>query len=229
MAAHKFTKQQLKQDSFVDTTRRLMDYGQRHATVIGIVLVAVIVLLVGGTYLETSRENAAREASALLYEGQVLLAQGDHVGAMGPLQDCIDLHGGTEFAPTARVSLIQAHLRVGDAQTALALVDEFKNEVPAGAPAHEDLAVLGAHAVAGTGDFKAAADALAATIDEETADQIRYQRRVTQTEWLQAAGLHGEAVRVLEELDAAVKSGDLDAMVGNDLANRLGVARALAR
>jgi predicted negative regulator of RcsB-dependent stress response len=226
VAAQKFTKQELKQDSFLSTTERVLEYGQKNATTIGIVLVAIVVLLVGGSYVKSSRESAQREASAMLYQGQMLLAEGQATAAMGPLQDVIDEHGGTQFGTVARVSLVQALLQMGDPEGALARIAQYRDEVSADHPAAAELAVLEANALADAGRFGEAADALGATISDDLIDSVRYHRQTTRSDWLIAAGRVDAAIAILEDLDVAIKSGTMMSF-GNDLENRLGVARAL--
>lgn len=226
--AHKFTKQELKQDSFVDTTQRVLTYGQQHATLIGVILLVIVVVAVGGSYLKSSRENAAREASALLFEGQTLATQGDDMGARGPLEDCIELHGGSIFARTARLSLIQVYLNLGQPDQALALADESLDAVSGDPTTAEQLTVLRAHALAANGQYGEAADAMATTIGDDTPDMAVYQRSIVQAEWLMQAGQPDLARVVLEQLDEGIRTGQLEVAVGNDLTNRLGVARALA-
>ena len=51
MAAQKFTKKSLKQDSFITYTERALEYLQRNATAVGVGLLVVVVLLVGGWIL----------------------------------------------------------------------------------------------------------------------------------------------------------------------------------
>ncbi len=228
MSAQKFTKKDLKQDSFVNTTEKFLDYGQRHATLIGGLLLVLVVVLVGGSYLKNSRAAAAQESSALLYQGQTYLSQGEYAMAMGPLQDCVDDHSGSEFGRYARVSLVQAMLALGDAEGALARAQEYRAEVPADHPAAEELGLLEAFILADAGRPGDAADAMAAYITSDVADAIYYERSVQQADWLREAGRHAEAIAVLEGLERSASSGDLE-IFANDLENRLAVARALHR
>lgn len=228
MSAQKFTKKELKQDSFVATTEKVLEFGQRNATVIGGVLLVLVVLLVGGSYLKNSRAAAARDASAMLYQGQTLVAQGDYTAAMGPLQDCIDDHGGSEYSHYARVSLIQAMLALDETETALARIDQFSAEIPADSQAGQDLVQLKAFAMASAGQYVEAAAALEALISRDLDDTTYYQRNVQRVLWLQQAGQHADAVAVLENLEALTDAGEID-QFGNDLENRLAVARALNR
>ncbi|MEZ4389399.1 MAG: tetratricopeptide repeat protein [Candidatus Krumholzibacteriia bacterium] len=226
MSAHKFTKKELKQDSFVSSTEKVLEFGQRNATMIGVALLVAVVALVGGSYLKNTRAAAAREASAQLYQGQVLLAQGEYSAAMGPLQDCVDDHGGSEFGRYARVALVQAMLALGDTEGALARIQQYVGELPATDPAAADLKLMNAYALADAGRPGEAADAIAATITADLSDAILYDRTVQQADWLIDAGRAGDAINVLEGLDRRARAGEIT-VATSDLENRLAVAKAL--
>ena len=49
MAAQKFTKKDLKQDSFVEYIEKALEFLQRNATVVGVGFLLLVVLLVGGS------------------------------------------------------------------------------------------------------------------------------------------------------------------------------------
>lgn len=227
MPAHKFTKKDLKQDSFVTTTEKVLEFGQRNATVIGAVFLVIVVALVGGSYWKSSRTAAAQEASAMLYQGQVFATQGEYAAAMSTLQECIDKHGGSEFGYYARVSLVQAMLSMGDVTGALAQAQQFAGDIPSNHPAASELGILETYAMADAGQPGAAADAMATYIQDDLADAVFYDRSVQQADWLEAAGRHAEAVAVLERLDDQVKRGELKGISSGDLEKRLAVSKAL--
>lgn len=228
MSAQKFTKKELKQDSFVTGTEKALEYLQKNATAVGIVLLVVVVLLVGGTYLKRSRTATAAEASYLLYQGQSLLSQGDYELAMASLQDCIDKHGNSEYGRLARVGMVQAMLGLRDVDGALARIDQYAADVPSGDPAAADLSLLRATALADAGRFAEAAEVLGGLIAVDLPDAVYYDRSVRRAEWLQAAGQHDAALNLLTELKQAVAAGELE-IPGADLDNRLEVARALGK
>lgn len=229
MPAHKFTKKDLKQDSFVSTTEKFLEFGQRNATVIGVVLLVLVVVLVGGSYLRNSRADAAREASAMLYQGQTFLAEGNYAAAGSVLQDCIDNHGGSDFGRYARVAQVQTFLASGEAERAVALVQQYRDDIPDGHPAARDLRLLEAYAVAAVGEAGEAADLIAGFITPDLPDGVFYERSVQRADWLRDDGRTTEAVGVLAELDRMVKSGERTAFPPNDLEKRLAVARAFHR
>ncbi|MDD5718841.1 MAG: hypothetical protein PHQ53_04060, partial [Candidatus Krumholzibacteria bacterium] len=62
MAAQKFTRKDLKKDSFVESTDRALSFIQQHATAVGAVLLILVVLLVGGSYVRKGQQAAKMEA-----------------------------------------------------------------------------------------------------------------------------------------------------------------------
>ena len=226
MAAQKFTKKDLKKDSFVTSTEKALEFFQRNATATGIVLLAVVVLLVGGSYVRKGQQAARVEASYMLYQGQMLLGEGQYELAMAPLQDCIDKHGGSEFGKFARLSLVQAMLGNGEAEAALARIEEYSAELSSNHPAGRHLALVRAHALADAGQYAEAADAIAATITDQLPDPDIFERTVRQATWLQKAGRGAEAVTVLETLRDRAAAGDVQ-IFGNELETRIAAARAL--
>ena len=226
MAAHKLTKKEIKQDSFITNMEKALEFLQRNATAVGAVLLIIVVLLVGGSYVQKGREASRVEASYMLYQGQMMLAQGEYEIAITPLQDCIDKYSGSEFGKFARVSLVQALLGAGETETALARLDEFMAEIPATHAAGQDLRSIQASAYADAGRFAEAADFQAALITDDLPDAVFYSRSVRRAEWLTKAGNNAAALAIYTDLESALAAGDLT-VSGNDLANRMEVARAL--
>jgi len=227
VAAQKLTKKDLKKkDSFITSTENLLEYVQRNATAVGIVLLAIVVLAVGGSYVRKGQQASRIEASYMLYQGQMLLSEGQFELAMAPLQDCIEKHGGSEFGKYARLSLVQAMLANDEPEAALARIDEYSGDVSADHPVARNLAVLRANGLADTGQFAEAADAIAATIDDHLADYEIYTRTVQQATWLQKAGDDAAALSLLENLRDRTAAGEIDNF-GRDLDTRIEIARAL--
>lgn len=226
MAAQKFTRKDLKKDSFVESTDRALSFIQQHATAVGAVLLILVVLLVGGSYVRKGQQAAKMEASFLLYQGQLLLAQGDYDLALARLQACLENHRKTDYAKYARLGIVQALLANGEIDVALARLDEYRRDLRASDPVQVKLDNLYAHALADAGRFAEAVTALAALPDADLPPAFLMERRLQQARWLEAAGDHRGAVALLEELHQAVVSGKLEAQ-RPDLELRLEVARAL--
>jgi len=225
---HKFTKKELKQDGFVDTTEKVLEFLQRNATAVGAGLLALVVLLVGGSYLQQSRQAAQVEASYMLFQGQQYIDQGDFEAAVMPLRDCVEEHGGTEFGRYARVALVHAMAGAGQVDLALQRADEFAAELAADHPASRELAVVRANVLADAGRYAEAASAMAGLITPDLEDRIYIQRTFRQAEWLREAGDGAGAIRVLEELRDKVAAGEV-AQMGSEVQNQLELARALQR
>lgn len=228
MAAHKLTKKEMKQDSFVEWAEKSLEFLKENATSVGIALLVLVVVLVGGSYLRNQQAAARAEASYMLYQGQMLLGQGEYTLALAPLQECVEQHGGTEFGKYARLSLVQARAGSGDVAGALVKVDEYLEEVDTGHSVHADLQVMRAYVLADVGQFAEAASALAALTTTDLADDVYYERTVRQAEWLNSAGQSGQALDLLEGLESAAAIGDIE-VFKQDLDNRLEVARVRAR
>lgn len=226
MAAQKFTKKGLKQDSFVDSTEKVLEFLQQNATAVGIAFLVVIVLLVGGSYVRKGRAAARAEASYMFYQGQIMVGQGDYALAITPLEDCIAEHGDTEFGKYARLALVQAQLGLGQTDEALALIDTYLGEISGKVPIHKDLLLLQAGALADAGRYAEAADVMGGLITDDLPDAVYYDRTVRRAEWLGDAGQRGAALALLEELEASADAGEID-VLKQDLDYRLGVARAL--
>ena len=228
MAAHKLTKKDLKHDSFVDTAEKSLEFLQKNATTIGVALLVVVVVLVGSSYLKTSRANARVEASYMLYQGQIRVSEGDFAGANALLQECIDKHGNSEFGRNARVSQIAALIGLGETETALSKIDEHLAAIPGDHPSARDLQLIRANVLADAGQPEEAALALEPFIDGDLPDAVYIERRLQRADWLAAAGQHSESLAILEDLDRQAKAGEIE-VFGNDIENRLATAQALYR
>ncbi len=228
MAAQKFTKKNLKQDSFLEYTEKALEFLQRNATVVGAVFLVVVVLLVGGSYVRKGQASARAAASYMLYEGQTLVSSGDYDLAIAPLEDCIAKHGGSEYGQVARLALVQANFGLGRIDEGLALVDTYLGEISATDPLHGDLRLLQASGLADAGRFAEAADVMGDLITEDLADAVYYDRTVRRAEWLRKAGQSPTALTLLEGLQAAGDRGER-VVYTQDLDSRVAVARALDR
>ncbi len=226
MAAQKFTRKELKQDAFVTRTQQTVDFIQKNATAVGVGLLVLVVVLVGGSYVRQGQNAARVEASYLLYHGQNLLGQGAYDLAIAPLQECIDRHGQTDFGRFARVGMVSALLGLGEVDNALARIDLYRTELKVGHPARQDLDRVYAYALADAGRHEEAAAALAQLPTAGLADVAVYERQLQQSRWLQTAGNHADAVRLLEDLQRRVLAGELE-IPASDIEQRLATARAL--
>jgi len=226
VAAHKFTKKNMKQDSFLSSTEKALEFLQRNATVVGIGLLALVVVLVGGSYWQQSQEASRVEASYMLFQGQTFIDQGDFEGAVVPLRDCVEEHGGTDFGRYARVALVHALLGAGEVDQALAAADRYAYEIPADHPAVTELALIRATALADAGRPAEAAAAMESLISADLPDNTYIQRSLRRVQWLREAGDRAAAVAVLEELRDAAAAGEITP-IGTELERELERTRAL--
>jgi predicted negative regulator of RcsB-dependent stress response len=226
--AHKFTKKDLKQDSFVNNTEKVLEFLQRNATAVGGGLLVLIVLLVGGSYLQQSREASRIEASYMLYQGQSFLSQGDFEAAIPPLQDCVEQHGGTEFGRYARPALVNAMLGAGQAEIALQEAERFASELPADHPAATELALVRANALADAGRYAEAAAAMGELIGDDLEDTVYVQRVLRQAEWLRVGGDLAGAEAALQGLHDRIAAGEITTSgLGREVERQLEMVRAL--
>lgn len=229
MAAHKFTRKDLKKDPFVENTEKVLEFIQSNATAMGVGLLVLVVLLIGGTYMRKGQESARIESSYLLYHGQTLLVQGDHDLAMVPLSECIEQHGGTDAGKFARVAMVRALLGAGQTEDAKSSLEAYRREIDPKHPAHAQLEQLQAYVLADEGRFEEAATALGDLITPEMPDAMTIDLTMLRASWLQKAGQPLAAHQLLQDLEAAIEAGQLDAGgQASELERRLETARALS-
>lgn len=228
MSTHKLTKKELKHDGFVEGTEKGLEFMQKHGMAIGLAALAVVVLVVGGTYLQRSKASAANEASYLLYTGEGLLMSGNLNGAQASLQECVDRFGDTEFGRLARVGLARTHLAAGANSDVVAAVDLWLNDVPADHPTARALRIARAAALSALDRHADAAAAFGELAANPQNDAELFDLTVRQAEALRRGGQAGEALRILEALDARRAKGDVVAPPTVDLRTKIEILRAIA-
>lgn len=227
LSTHKLTKKELKHDGFVEGTEKGLEFLQKHGMMIGIAALAVVVLIVGGTYMQKSKTASANQASYLLYQGEGLLASGNLAGAQAPLQECIDRYGDSEFGRLARVGLAKAYLAAGANEDVIASVDLWLADVPDTHPADRALRVAKATALSSLDRHADAAAAFGELAASATTDAELFELTIRQSESLRHGNQAAEALRVLEALDARRAMGEVTAPPTTDLRTRLEVLRAV--
>jgi tetratricopeptide (TPR) repeat protein len=228
LSTHKLTKKDLKHDGFVEGTEKGLEFLQKHGMAIGLVAVAVVVIIVGGTYLQKSKASSASQASYLLYQGEGLLASGNLQGAQAPLQECIDRYGDTEFGRLARVGLAKAYLAGGANEDVVTSVDLWLKDVPADHPVNRSLRIARATALSSLHRYDEAATAFGELAASATDDADIFDMTIRQADCLRQAGKVAEALRLLEALDDRRARGEIKAPPTSDLRTRLEVLRAVA-
>jgi tetratricopeptide (TPR) repeat protein len=217
----------MKHDGFVEGTEKGLEFLQKHGMAIGLAIVALIVIIVGGAYMQKSKAASTNQASYLLYRGEGLLTSGNLDGAQAPLQECIDRYGDTEFGRLARVSLAKAYLAGGANNDVVTSVDLWLKDVPGGHPANRSLRIAKTTALSGLGRYADAAAAFGELAASATDDAQVFELTIRQSENLRQGGQPAEALRVLEALDGRRARGEIKAPTNNDLRSRLEVLRSL--
>ncbi len=227
MSTHKLTKKELKHDGFVEGTEKGLEFLQKHGMFLGLAILAVVVIIVGGTYLQKSKASSTTQASYLLYRGEGLLASGNLEGAQAPLQECIDRYGDTEFGRLARVSMAKAYLAAGANDDVVASVDLWLKDVPDDHPADRSLRLAKATALSSLQRHAEAAAAFGELAAAASSVGEVFEFTIRQSESLRQGGQAAEALRVLESLDARRAKGEITAPPSSDLRSRLEVLRAI--
>jgi predicted negative regulator of RcsB-dependent stress response len=227
LSTHKLTKKELKHDSFVESTEKGLELVQKHGKTVGLVAAAVVILIVGGSYMQKSKVSSTNQASYLLYQGEGMLSNGNLEGARVPLQECIDRYGDTEFGRLARVGLAKAYLAAGANDDAVASVDLWLKDVPESNPANRALKVARATALSSLARHADAATAFGELAASATAPAEVFDFTIRQADNLRLGGQPAEALKVLEALDGRRARGEITAPAATDLRSRLEVLRAI--
>ncbi len=227
LTTHKLTKKEIKHDGFVEGTEKGLEFLQKHGMSMGIAAVAIVVIIVGGAYMQKSKASSSNQASYLLYQGEGLLGSGNLDGAQAPLQECIDRYGDTEYGRLARVSLAKAYLAGGANADVLASVDLWLKDVPDDHPADRSLRIARATALSALNRHAEAAAAYGELAASATTDAEIFEFTIKQSDSLRVGGQPAEALRLLEALDARRARGEIKAPPTSDLRSKLEVLRAL--
>jgi hypothetical protein len=227
LATHKLTKKELKHDGFVEGTEKGLEFLQKHGMTFGLIAVAVVVVIVGGSYMQKSKASSTNQASYLLYQGEGMLTNGNLEGARAPLQECIDRYGDTEYGRLARVGLAKAYLAAGANEDAVASVDLWLKDVPESHPANRSLRIARATALSSLAKHAEAAAAFGELAASAKTDAEVFDLTFRQADNLRLGGQPAEALRVLEALDARRAKGEIKAPPTADIRSRLEVLRAI--
>lgn len=228
MTAHRLTRKELKQDSFVAWAAKATEFLQQYYVHIGVAVLVLAVVIIGTSLYRKSQVSAQESASFLLYQGQSLLFRGESESARYPLQECIDRFSGTPSGKQARLDLAHAFLATGDNDAALSVLEEGLQATDPQSPLYEDLRQAKAAALMNLEEYDQAAsvfESLLATNPGER-DRIEWTLRLADCRRLQ--GQLAEAAEILGQLQSEIESGNISQPV-RDLESRLQVLQALAR
>jgi len=229
VTAQKITRKQLKQDGFLNWTERNLERLQEHYIKIGIVFLVVVVVLVGASYLRSSRAKAGIQASSLLYMGQSMLSGGSYEAARSRLQECVDRFGGNECGKLAHISLAEAQIALGENELALTTYDSAEQVFGAERP--EQIAIMAGRAGA-LSNLELHEEASAQIREILARDDLypvrRYELYLLLAESERLAGNPAAGLAAIEELKGMIDAGELDVMP-RDLDVRLEYFRSLSR
>jgi len=226
--AHRLTRKDLKQDSFVEWAAKATEFVQQYYVHIGVAILVVAVVIIGSSLYRKSRVSAQESASFLLYQGQSLLFRGECESARYPLQECIDRFSGTPSGKQARLDLAHAFLATGDNDAALAILEEGLQSTDSQSPLYEDLQQAKAATLMNLKEYDQAATVYESLLasDPRQRDRIEWTLRLADCRRLQ--GQLAEAAEILIQLQTEIEKGNISQPV-RDLESRLQVLQALAR
>jgi predicted negative regulator of RcsB-dependent stress response len=228
VAAPKFTRKDLKQDSFVERTAQAYDFLQRHYLKLAIGVLAIVVVAFGWSFYAKGQARAAERASYLLYQGQSLLYRGAYAEAVSRLRECIDSYAGTDSALRAHLDLGHALLAQGDQMAALDALQDGIAKTSAEDPLYFDFRLAEASALVDNGQHTGAEVVYRNLLASDPADHQRVELSLRLADCLKLDDRLPEAVAVLEQLQQSVETGQITAP-GQDIESRLQLYRALTK
>jgi len=112
---HKLSKEELKDDEFIDSLAKAIDWGRAHTQYLIGGAVAIVVIVLGVQYLISSQEKARVEAAAELSKAMVAEEGGQPAEAVRILSDqVLRRYEGTPSAGKAALMLANRHYAEGN-------------------------------------------------------------------------------------------------------------------
>lgn len=223
----KFTRKDLKHDSFVDWTGTATAFLQEHFMKLGIGVVAIAVVLLGISFYNHGKARAHDTAAYMLFQGQSLLSRGAYAAAQERFIECTDRFGGTDFGKRAYLDLANTMIALGDPQSALNTVDEGEAKVPPKSRIYRSMQISRAAALCDLERYSDAEAVYRGLLSGKLNDVERVDTTYRLADCLRLDGKPADAVKVLEDLEASYERGDIQ-LVQRDLENRIFTMRALA-
>jgi TolA-binding protein len=121
----KISKDELRDDEFVDWVMSAVDYVRAHYKVFLAGLGVVVLALLGVQYLIQSQARARSQADTLLGEALILEAEGQSEEAQRVIDDVLQRFGGTPAAGQAMLMLANRHLDAGELDEARTLYGRY--------------------------------------------------------------------------------------------------------
>ena len=227
MPPHKITRKDLKQDSFVDSIGRGVEWLQENYLKLGLGILAIVVMIVGISLYNQGQTKSRHSSSYLLYQGQSLLSRGSYSPARQRLQECIDRFGGTVAGKHARLDLAHALIALGENEAALLTLEDGLRIVGKAEQLHHNLLVFKATTLANLERYAEASDIYRDLLDAGPGDGERLELTMRLADCLRSTGRVQESIEVLEALQKDIERGDIN-VPSRDLESRLLMYRALA-
>ena len=227
MSAQKLSRKQLKQDSFLDSIARTVEFVQENYVKLALGIGVVVVVVIAVSMYFQGQQKAREQASFLLYQGESLMYRGAYEAARERLQECHDRFGGTLFGKRAGLDLGHTYLALGNPEQALATLDGLANHADQKAAMHRELQMLRATALVDLQRYDEAAAAYRQLREEDLDPNERYEVDMRLADCLRLSGQVQEGLNILEDLKAAIDRGDIPS-ASRDLDTRLQIFRALA-
>ncbi len=228
MPAHSMKRRNLKQDSFVEWTAKAAEFIQQYYVHLGIGILVIAVAVIGFSLSKKSQVSAQESASFLLYQGQSLMARGSFESARAPFQECIERFSGTRSGKQARLELAHAFLATGDNEAALATLEDGLRQVEGNDPLNRKLWTSKAATLMNLAQYREAEEIYRRLLAQNPNELEMGEWTMRLADCLQLQGRAGEAMSLLEELQAELESGKIS-KAPRDLESRLQVLRALAQ
>tara|TARA_B100000401_G_scaffold337256_1_gene235901 strand:+ start:254 stop:931 length:678 start_codon:yes stop_codon:yes gene_type:complete len=124
----KITRDQIKNDSFVETIFDIRSYVMDNSKLLSRIGGGFVVLLLLIVFLGQSSKNNKREAEFLLTQSNVYLDNGDSQNAKIILQELVDEYGNTESGRLGGYHLAQLYLKNNEKESALSLLLKYSKK-----------------------------------------------------------------------------------------------------
>lgn len=223
MSKH-MTKEELRHDSFIETTARISSYLQNNFMTVAVVVVGIAVAIIVGVFFTQSQTRTAVQADQAFFQVTTRYTQGAYSEALVKSDELLQRFGGRQEGKWTLYYAGASHLALAENDRAIERFDEYLAADAGGQYAMPARLGKGL-ALESRGDLDQAvalyAEVRAAT---DTGSSLHVQAALAQTRALQSLGRTAEAVAILEPmLDGA------DPQVRTEIEARLATLKALAR
>jgi tetratricopeptide (TPR) repeat protein len=218
------TKEELRHDSFVETTARISAYLQKNFMTVLIGLAAIALVLVVAIFFWQSRQRAEVQADQAFFRVTSRYAQGVYSEALIEADALLDRFGDRKEGAWTLYFAGASHLALSENDQAIRRFDEYLARDAGGQ--YDQAARMGkALALESRGDLEAAVEIYSQLRAEtETTDGIHVQAALAETRALQKLGRLDDAIAVLEPM---LEGASPD--VTQEIQSRLQTLRALAQ